>query len=119
MILQDRIDLLSRLGRYMLNDDVLWEQAKKRAFLQNGWFIPEFIELAVKNIATKFLTASDLSEWTAHYNVQDTTSTPKNIGIVMAGNIPLVGFHDLLSVLVSGHTAIVKPSSKDDVLIKA
>ena len=119
MILQDRIDLLSRLGRYMLSDDPLWEQAKKRAFLQNGWFIPEFIELAVKNIATKFLTTSDLSEWTARYNVQDTTSTPKNVGIVMAGNIPLVGFHDLLSIFISGHTAVIKPSSKDDVLIKA
>lgn len=43
---------------------------------------------------------------------------PKNIGIIMAGNIPLVGFHDLLSVLISGHNAIVKTSSKDDVLIE-
>jgi len=118
MILQDRIGLLSRLGRYMLDGDGPWEQAKKKAFLQNGWFIPEFIELAVKNIATKFLTASDLMEWTAHYKVQNTTSTPKNVGIVMAGNIPLVGFHDLISVFVSGHTAIIKPSSKDGVLTK-
>ncbi len=118
MILQDRIGLLSRLGSYLLSDDVHWEHAKKKAFLQNGWFIPEFIELAVKNIAKKFLTEEDLKEWTARYQVQNVTSKPRNIGIVMAGNIPLVGFHDLLSVFISGHKATLKPSGKDEVLIR-
>ncbi|HEV8506506.1 MAG TPA: acyl-CoA reductase [Chitinophagaceae bacterium] len=118
MILQDRIGLLSRLGNYMLSDDARWEQAKKKAFLQNGWFIPEFIELATKNIARKFLTENGLVEWAARYQVQNTNSKPRSIGIVMAGNIPLVGFHDLLSVFITGHRAIIKPSSKDEVLAK-
>src|SRR6187549_3506258 len=118
MILEDRIGLLSRLGSYMVNNDAHWEHAKKKASLQNGWFIPEFIELATKNISKKFLSEDDLNEWTAHYRVQNPTSKPRNIGIVMAGNIPLVGFHDLLSVFISGHKATIKPSSKDEVLIR-
>ena len=118
MILQDSIGLLSRLGSYMLSDDVHWEHAKRKAFLQNGWFIPEFIELAAKNIAKKFLAENDLKEWTARYRVQNATSEPRNIGIVMAGNIPLVGFHDLLSAFISGHKATIKPSGKDEVLIR-
>jgi len=117
MILQDRIALLSRLGSYMLSDDADWSHAKKKAFLQNGWFIPEFIELSVRNIAKKFLPAEDLNQWAAHYDVQMRTSQPRNIGVVMAGNIPLVGFHDLLSVFISGHKATIKTSSKDEVLI--
>jgi hypothetical protein len=118
MILQDRISLLSRLGSYMLSDDAHWEHAKRKAFLQNGWFIPGFIELATKNIAKKFLAEDELNEWTAGYRVQNTTSEPRNIGIVMAGNIPMVGFHDLLCVFISGHKATIKLSSRDEVLMR-
>ena len=118
MILKERISLLNRLGNYMLSDGPRWEQAKQKAFFQNGWFIPEFVELATKNIAGKFLTEGELAKWTAHYQIQTSVPFPKNIGIVMAGNIPMVGFHDLLSVFVSGHKAIIKCSSKDEVLIK-
>jgi hypothetical protein len=118
MILQDRISLLSRLGSYMLSDDAHWQHAKRKAFLQNGWFIPGFIELATKNIAKKFLAEDELNEWTAGYRVQNTTSEPRNIGIVMAGNIPMVGFHDLLCVFISGHKATIKLSSRDEVLMR-
>lgn len=118
MILQDRIGLLSRLGSYMLSDDAHWQHAKRKAFLQNGWFIQEFIELATKNIAKKFLAEDELNKWAAGYRVQNTTSEPRNIGIVMAGNIPMVGFHDLLSVFISGHKATIKLSSRDEVLMR-
>jgi hypothetical protein len=118
MILKDRISLLSRLGNYILSDDDRWKQAMQKAFFQNGWFIPEFVELATKNIAKKFLVEDQLLSWTAHYHIHPSVSTPKSIGIVMAGNIPMVGFHDLLSVFISGHKAMIKPSSKDEVLIK-
>ena len=118
MILQDRIGLLSRLGNYMLSDNPNWKQAKKNASLQNGWFIPEFVELATKNIAKKFLSESELVDWAGAYHVQQLMNKPANVGIVMAGNMPLVGFHDLLSVFISGHKATIKPSSKDEVLIK-
>jgi hypothetical protein len=118
MILQDRIGLLSRLGSYMLSDDIRWRQAKEGAFLKNGWFIPEFVDLAVKNIAKKFLNREKLADWTEHYKIGASNSRPQVIGIVMAGNIPLVGFHDLLSVFISGHKAVIKLSSKDEVLMK-
>jgi hypothetical protein len=122
MILKHRIDLLSRLGGYMLSDETLWIEAKQKAYLENGWFIPEFVELAIENIAENFLKNNKLTEWAAHYNVHpdryvDSKFRPLAVGIVMAGNIPLVGFHDFLSVFASGHKAVIKPSSKDKVLI--
>src|SRR5438128_11143216 len=118
MILKDRIACLAWLGEYMRSDAIGWKQAKHQASIENGWFIPEFIELAVKNIAQNFLNERELNNWANHYNIPASNSTPKTVGIVMAGNIPLVGFHDLLCVFISGHKARIKPSSKDQVLIK-
>ena len=117
MILQHRTHWLSKLGNYMLSDDITWKEVRQKASYENGWFVPEFIELAVKNIAENFLKKEALGNWAANYHVSS-DARPKNIGIVMAGNIPLVGFHDLLSVFISGHKALIKPSSKDEVLIK-
>src|SRR6266513_2261529 len=122
MIFKHRIELLGKLGRYMLSDETLWIEAKQKAYVENGWFIPEFVELATKNIAENFLKNDKLTEWIAHYNPHsDRYVNPKfrplTVGVVMAGNIPLVGFHDFLSVFVSGHKAIIKPSSKDKALI--
>lgn len=118
MILQERILLLGRLGRYMLDPSEEWEEVKARAYRENQWFIPEFIEHAVENIARQFLNPSFLQDWAAGYRVPEKQSSPKNVGIVMAGNIPLVGFHDFLCVFLSGHIATIKTSSKDEVLIK-
>jgi len=118
MILQDRIGLLKRLGSYILSGDARWKEAREKASLQNGWFAPEFVALAIENIAKKFLKEDELIRWSAHYKIQTLNSSPRKVGIVMAGNIPLVGFHDLLSVFISGHKALIKPSSKDEVLIK-
>jgi Acyl-CoA reductase (LuxC) len=115
MNLQHRIDLLARLGEYILSDDLQWRQAKEKAGYENGWFIPEFIELSSKNIARAFLQKNILEKWIGDYK---TTSNPKTVGIVMAGNIPLVGFHDWLAVFISGNKALIKPSSKDETLIK-
>ena len=117
MILQDRISLLKTLGNYILSDDIRWKEVRQKASLQNSWFIPEFVELATQNIAKKFLKEEELIKWSAHYKIQSVNARPQKIGIVMAGNIPLVGFHDLLAVFISGHKAVIKPSSKDEVLI--
>ena len=111
-----RIELLVKLGKYILSADEGWADAKQRASLSNPWFTPPFIDLAVKYIADQFLTNQELEQWTSTYNFENIQ--PKNVGIVMAGNIPLVGFHDLLSVFISGHKAMIKPSSKDEILIK-
>ncbi len=116
MNLQYRIDLLSKLGSYILSDDEEWAAAKERASQMNGWFIPEFIEMATNNIATKFLKLEILNDWSK--NIKSEILNIKSVGIVMAGNIPLVGFHDFLSVFISGHKSIIKASSKDETLIK-
>ncbi|MFI5186630.1 MAG: acyl-CoA reductase [Chitinophagales bacterium] len=118
MILQQRINDLCRLGDYMLSDDPAWVETKKKASLENRWFIPEFIELAAKNIAEHFLAKGELEQWAKNYRLPSGVKDLKAIGIVMAGNIPMVGFHDLLSVFISGHKAMIKTSSKDEVLIR-
>jgi hypothetical protein len=123
MNLQYRIDLLIQLGQYILSADEQWESIKERASRENGWFIPEFVETATKNIANSFLQNEILTSWVASYklptsNPEIAESKPKTVGIVMAGNIPLVGFHDFLCVFISGHKAVIKPSTKDQVLIK-
>lgn len=118
MILQERIELMGRLGQYMLGNTPEWMGAKEQAYRQNPWFIPEFIEEAVKSIATCFLDVLSLQNWAGQYQVPDEQASPKTVGLVMAGNIPLVGFHDFLCVFVSGHSVVMKASSKDEVLIK-
>ena len=118
MNLQHRINLLAALGQYILSDDESWHAAKIKASQQNSWFIPEFIDLAVTNIVHNFLKKDLLESWAKQYEVTSDIENPKSIGIVMAGNIPLVGFHDFLAVFISGHKAVIKLSSKDDILIK-
>lgn len=118
MNLQERIDLLSRLGEYILSGEPEWKQAKAKATIENGWFIPGFIELASNNIARQFLKKDILEKWIANYKLPTSNLKPQTVGIVMAGNIPLVGFHDLLCVFITGHRAMIKPSSRDQVLLR-
>jgi acyl-CoA reductase LuxC len=117
MNINKRIDLLVKLGEYfMLNNDSL-QLVKEKAKDQNPWFNIEFINLALNNITKNFLQNNLLQNWVKQYGIAE-PSQQKKVGIVMAGNIPLVGFHDFLCVFISGHKAIIKPSSKDEVLIK-
>ena len=119
MNLPQRISLLVRLGQYLLGQEASWLAAKERAEQQNGWFTQPFIDHAVQHIAQRWLTREVLEQWAAGGQVPLERNNPKKIGIVMAGNIPLVGFHDWLSVFISGHWALVKLSSKDAVLREA
>lgn len=116
MNLSQRKKLLVRLGSYLQGNDEDWQQAKHKAYLENRWFIPEFIELSVNNIARNFLQPHQLEQLIKQYQIPEENLTPGKVGIVMAGNIPLVGFHDLLCVFLTGHHAMIKPSSKDEVL---
>ncbi|HEY2722672.1 MAG TPA: acyl-CoA reductase [Chitinophagaceae bacterium] len=118
MILQHRVRCLHRLRGYILGNDTSWKQVKEKASSENGWFIPEFVELALKNIAHNFLEEQYLSKWAAQYGLVEEYNNPKTVGLVTAGNIPLVGFHDVLSIFMSGHKAIIKQSSRDQVLLK-
>lgn len=118
MKLQYRIELFSELGKYLLSDAPEWQMAKEKASIENSWFIPEFIELSATNVANKFLEKEILQKWVSDQQLNEENGSPKTVGIIMAGNIPMVGFHDLLSVLISGHKAAIKPSSKDTTLIR-
>lgn len=86
-----------------------------RQFFLNGWFIKENVEKALLALGTQ-LTEEKLTEWTNQYSFSE---NPKKIAIIMAGNIPMVGFHDFLSVLLSGNTAVCKLSSDDKTLLPA
>lgn len=90
------------------------EYAVKDAEAYNNWFTKENVFFALSNWS-EALTTESLSQWIAPYNFKP---TDKNVGIIMAGNLPLVGFHDLLAVVLAGHTALIKTSSKDDKLMK-
>ncbi|MFC4262028.1 acyl-CoA reductase [Ferruginibacter yonginensis] len=117
MILQERIEILEKLGQYLQKNTPEWQQAKQLAYQKNGWFTEAFIDAATQNIITHFLSKTALQQWVTKYHLDDNI-IPKNVGIVMAGNIPMVGFHDMLAVFVSGHYQTIKLSSKDDVLLK-
>ena len=107
-----------QLGNYMQSDNDEWKQVQQKAFLENRWFIPEFINLSISNIAKNYLQNEQLDLLINRYQLPTENLAPKKIGIVMAGNIPMVGFHDLLCVFLTGHYAMVKLSSKDEVLMK-
>lgn len=117
MHLQQRIDLLVRTGGYILSGNEQWQAAVERASQKNGWFIPEFIHTASTAIAQQMLQADKLTAWAQQYQVPAENPKPVNIGIVMAGNIPLVGFHDFLCAFMAGQKQTIKLSSKDDVLL--
>jgi hypothetical protein len=113
MDLENRIALLAELGDFMRSGDEKWTEAKTRAFQHNAWFIPEFIQKATTQIADHYLDKAGLKKWVEPYDFPSRQKEPKKVGIVMAGNIPLVGFHDFLCCFLSGHQPFIKLSSKD------
>ncbi|MBS1659737.1 MAG: acyl-CoA reductase [Bacteroidetes bacterium] len=118
MNLEQRIDLLAGLGAYCKSANPALETAKHRAHIENGWFTPEFIDLALTQIAEEFLQKDLLTAWTKTYNLPPNPPVQKTIGLIMAGNIPMVGFHDLLCIFISGHRQHIKASSRDGSLVK-
>ena len=110
------IDIFSVLGHRLAafgkTPDTV--EVVRRAAVENPWFLPQEIIRAVKAIRCEMLERQRLEAWAGAY---PPVRTPKRVLVVMAGNIPLVGFFDLLCVLASGHACRVKPSSKDTVLI--
>lgn len=84
----------------------------KRQFQWNGWFTEEAV-CHVFNVWGEELDEENLNRFTSEYAFQ---STPKKVGVIMAGNLPLVGFHDFLCVLLSGNSIVIKLSSDDKTL---
>lgn len=127
MTLEQRITAFSKLGEFLaqftpsgpvidkgnqMNEIFLdpFRIQVKRAFESNGWFTEENVYTAFTEWS-KLLNENTLNTWTSSYNLN--TDRSLVIGVVMAGNIPLVGFHDFVSVLISGHSIQVKQSSSD------
>lgn len=116
MKLDQRINVLAQLGEHLLGKDEYLEAVMARTKYHNPWFTIENQELAIKSIATEFLQKEKLEQWMAGYEIKEPAS-PKWVGLVMAGNIPLVGFHDFLCTFISGHRSRVKLSDKDKFLL--
>ena len=101
----------------VLHNDLYFEKFKDLLSLSqshNGWFTPEQVYFAVESWA-EALREDNLNKWLSAYDLSEVK--PKTVGLILAGNIPLVGFHDFLSVLITGHKVLVKASSNDQHLI--
>lgn len=120
--ISQKIAALERLGAYLGGEGTAaeresLERAQQLAYQHNGWFTPEFTQLAIDNIRRYFLQREALEQWLAQYPGFGEPAAPKKVGIVAAGNIPLVGFHDWLTGFLSGHLVRMKLSSKDNILL--
>ncbi len=113
--LQTRIDTFVRLGIQLSN---LSEEEQtfvfQKAENQNPWFIPASLNFALLGIC-RFLEKDKMEQWITQYQIPECVQS-KEIGVLMAGNLPAVGFHDVMCVLISGHSACIKLSSADSVL---
>lgn len=105
---------LQKLNEYFLED---FRKVIAQAGIYNNWFTKPNVEYALQQWS-QALTRENLEEWTGRYSADHFKSDGhKTIATILAGNVPLVGFHDFLSVLISGHKVLVKPSSDDDKLL--
>ncbi len=127
MNLEQRINAFVKLGEFLsqfsteypekksdiLHNELFFDGFKHQITLaqeHNGWFTKPNITFAI-NSWVNLLNYNTINLWLEKYHFNDLQ--PKNVAIIMAGNIPLVGFHDFLSVLISGHRVLVKQSSND------
>ncbi len=115
MIKPHGIESLLKLKNALLSPD--FHKVSAIAFEQNPWFTPEMIQRATNAIATQFLDEKAIRNWLNHYTLPPDFQ-PRRVGIIAAGNIPLVCFADLIAALVVGHSVTIKPSSKDQVLVE-
>jgi hypothetical protein len=117
MDLKDRIHLLGQLGDYIASDSEARQAAVLATERNNRWLTKANCLKALHNIADAFLSEDKLSAWLAGYPSLSLTGHPQKVGLVMAGNIPAVGFHDVLCTFLVGHKAYIKLSDKDSYLI--
>lgn len=116
MTLSERSRVFAQLGEKIKNltrEEL--DELSQSAFTRNGWFTPESVKRSLQGIA-HLLDEETLEKWVSTYKLAP--EVPRIVGIIMAGNIPMVGFHDLLCVLLSGNMAAIKMSSSDEVLVR-
>lgn len=115
MRIEERKKALIELGAAIRNDKEWVDTMIEAAYIHNKWFTPSNSKKSLMAIANEFLREDKIEAWTSDYSISEVT--PKNIGLVLAGNIPLVGWHDIMCTFLVGHKSIIKYSSKDEILI--
>jgi len=118
MLLQKRIKAFDNLNRQLNFSDTEIQNIIKTAVLHNGWFTPQNVKNALQAIKDQYLNSEQINSFCEHYQLNKKQTAAKTIGLVTAGNIPLVGFQDLLYIILSGNKAQIKMSSKDEFLSK-
>ncbi len=107
------ISAFKQLGKYLIEPDEAFNSVVHSARNANAWFTEEEVNRSVKALA-QMLNEADLEEWFENIEIANTT---KKVGLILAGNIPLVGFHDVICVLATGNIALIKLSSSDNKLL--
>ena len=105
---ENQFDKARQAWQDKLNDAILLAGHK------NGWFTEDNIKFAICSWG-ELLTTENLEQWLSNYDL--VKSKRKTVALIMAGNIPLVGFHDFISVLLTGNKALVKLASNDSILL--
>ncbi len=118
MTLTERIHSLGALGVALsdLNDPKI-NVVLQNAEIDNPWFTQQNIKQSLSAIRDQFLNKDTLIKFVDRYKLDDNIEV-KKIGLILAGNIPLVGFHDVLCCYLCGHHALIKYSDKDKILMK-
>lgn len=118
--MNNAVELFTELGARLqgFGTDAASQRVIAEAHAANGWFLPGEIVRAVRTIGDEMLRRDRLEAWLAAYPALRQPHDARNVLVVMAGNIPLVGFFDLLCVVAAGHRCLAKPSTKDHVLME-
>lgn len=117
MNIDKRIAAFAHLGDFILKNPAELQEVVHKTYIHNTWFTKENTTKALQNIAAEFLNKRKLENWLSIYQAQLADHSSKTIAIVAAGNIPMVAFHDILCVLVSGSNLQLKLSEKDKFLL--
>ena len=121
MKLEERIILFSELGKSLQQKIETEEFEDVLAFAKskNGWFTIDNLKKSIQTIIDKYLNESELRNFIALYPKDYFEPVEsKKVGIIAAGNIPLVGFQDLIHVILAGHISVYKASTQDEILIQ-
>ncbi len=115
MDIERRIDCLHGAGESLLIDSDRRKKIIDKTEITNPWFTEANILKSIKSIVDNYLNKETLTNWISKYQI--TKDSKNNVALVLAGNIPMVGIHDIISVFISGHKSIIKLSEKDNLLI--
>lgn len=116
MSIEKRIENLNRLSEAIDTGNENFKKVVQTAYFHNKWFTEENTFFAAHQISNNYLEPIKLQNWVSNYDLSQVKE--KNVGLVLSGNIPFVGLHDVLCSYICGHKTMVKLSSKDEILIK-